>query len=449
MITRIRHIRIRHVGISILLLISLAGVATGQDEGEVSAYLDAIREGDITAMSRFYRKHDTVNVSTPDIYGPRPRTAFVAVESGRANVVRWLIDRGMEVDLYNRPDGYTIGYTPISRAVVAEQTEIIRLLLEADASLERGEPLAMAAQRGNLEVAQMLIDAGAEPDSERALRVAAANNHAQLLELLLGAGADPNNGAPLTTAVFWDSEDAAAVLRAAGADPTQSGPIGGQLVRTWMHATGIHPTYGRIPDVRANVAQVHWLKTYRVWGDRVPMPFAASASSALPDYPPYFYDASQAFDGDSRTAWNEADEGSGVGEWLEIELDETGFSDGLAWISAIEVEGGFFDERWFRQNNRLKRARVVLNPGTEDIAIDLQLPDAMEPARVEFGPYWVHSLRIEVLETYPGTDWNDLPISEVRLYAPVAGVNGASDFDVLIPLEGYPRPEPLGWTIDG
>ncbi len=443
--------------VAFALVCGVGGQAEAQSSEEVRSFHEAIREGDLSAIDRFYREHNTVDVAIPGLYGPQPGTAFVAVESGNSEVLRRLLEHGLEqINEFSHPDGALIGSTPLSNAVSRNQPELVRLLLDAGArGDQRSQTLARAVETGNAEIVRLLLDSGADPDQASALRVASAHNNTRILRLLLDAGADPSTGAPLVTATYWDSDDAARLLQSRGAEPGRAAPIGArQLRRHMFQPEPAHPDFGLIPGGEYTIGQVQWLKVYRLHGTRIPLSYTARASSSLADDPPYFYGPDQAFDENPRTAWNEGDDGSGTGEWLELEFDAAGFSGGWAQIAAVEILGGLFASGWFEQNNRVSSARVVFRTPRGDWSPpDIYFPDSMTPVRTTFRPIWARSVRIEVLETYPGTAWNDLPISEVRFFAEITQLEHGEGVAtrrslVLIALEGYERPpEPAGWVI--
>jgi hypothetical protein len=142
------------------------------------------------------------------------------------------------------------------------------------------------------------------------------------------------------------------------------------------------------------------------------------ASSILPDNPnrPYPYNqqtirysAYNILDGDPETVWSEGIEGDGKGEtieiisyWDEIELDE------------IEIMPGYFDTRYYRANNRLKKIKLYYNE-TDFITLDFK--DIMEVQRIPLGrTIKTRYLKIEIIDTFPGDTWNDTCISEIGFY---------------------------------
>ena len=77
------------------------------------------------------------------------------------------------------------------------------------------------------------------------------------------------------------------------------------------------------------------------------------ASSALPDEgQEYRYGPEQAFDTNPKTSWNEGKADSGIGEYISLGLYRH------ITIDMIEVMPGYFDQRYWVKNNRVKKLEV-------------------------------------------------------------------------------------------
>ncbi|MBT3273309.1 MAG: hypothetical protein HN368_09155 [Spirochaetales bacterium] len=412
------------------------------DNSRIVSYLNTIRESDIEKLKQFYEEHGSVNHSTEYEPGSEPR--HPAIEAALADnivIMRWLIDRDVDLNVSSHGIGSSVSTTPVTIALTKGNSEMLVLLLEAGADITRGQPLARAVGRGNHNQILVLLDHGADPNDEKALGIAAALDDTVSIGLLLDAGADPNIGAPLVTAVFWASRDAESMLRAAGADPEKPGVVSPRRLTTFMSEaeTGLGPGGSVLPRDRMTAYQASWLQNFqREIGMRKPLDFSVRASSVLPDEPPYLYGPQMAFDENGRTAWNEGSDGSGVGEWIEITFDPSGIASGYAQITAVEILGGIFAEGWFEKNNRLKRARISLFSPSGSPEYELEFSDEMVPHRLTLSrPVWATGLRVEVLEVYLGSKWNDLPIAEIKLFTKHGNFNSASIF-----LAGY-DPGPL------
>lgn len=137
--------------------------------------------------------------------GANPNTAasgaspLIACASARAvAAVRMLLARGADV---NAADSWR-GQTPLMWAAAENHTEIIKLLLEAGATVgtrSRGDftALMFAVRQDAREAMRLLIDAGADvnftaPNGQSALRIAINNRHYTLAAALLDAGARAN-----------------------------------------------------------------------------------------------------------------------------------------------------------------------------------------------------------------------------------------------------------------
>lgn len=117
------------------------------------------------------------------------------------------------------------------------------------------------------------------------------------------------------------------------------------------------------------------------------------------------------FDGDPATAWNSRS-GDLVGAWIEIDVPRD------ATVAAIALVPGFArtsaDSDLFTGNHRIARVRISCD-GTPlgEHALDPSSRELQEiPVATPGG-----ILRIEVLETVPGThaDWQEICVSELRV----------------------------------
>jgi len=87
----------------------------------------------------------------------------LAIKNGKLDIVSPLIESGIGLNFVDE-----FGYTPLHYAVVNEDLNAIRLLLEKkdnliiDAKTQKGETaLYLAVQKGNLDIVKLLVDAGA------------------------------------------------------------------------------------------------------------------------------------------------------------------------------------------------------------------------------------------------------------------------------------------------
>src|SRR6185312_2616388 len=130
----------------------------------------------------------------------------ISVDAPAENVEA-LIKAGADVNAKNR-----YGVTPLSLAAAGGDARILRLLLEAgaslkaaDASLSDGRTLLMlAARTGRVDAIRLLVDKGANVNAAEtrtgstALMWAAAENRAEAVRALVSAGADVNARSKVT-----------------------------------------------------------------------------------------------------------------------------------------------------------------------------------------------------------------------------------------------------------
>jgi DNA-binding CsgD family transcriptional regulator len=123
-----------------------------------------------------------------------------AILASRTARVGSLLQRGTPV---NGADKY--GTTPLYKAAVQGETEIVRMLLEAGADPDResrgedeGRPLCAAASWGRTDIVRLLLEHGADPNAVEsqgqgrmtALAWAKHGGHIEVVELLLENEAD-------------------------------------------------------------------------------------------------------------------------------------------------------------------------------------------------------------------------------------------------------------------
>jgi ankyrin repeat protein len=164
-----------------------------------------------------------------------------AVRSGDIAAVRWVVQSRANV---NESDAWG---TPLHIAVVKGADEIVKLLLDAGADLERAtspnvggqRPLHLAATHASgASIARLLIGRGAHTDARDAagrtpLITAIMADNLEVADVLLSAGADLEAGdaklgaSPLAWAACWKRFTAAKYLLSKGAQINRkSGPDG-------------------------------------------------------------------------------------------------------------------------------------------------------------------------------------------------------------------------------
>lgn len=117
---------------------------------------------------------------------------------GDKSLVNAFLETGMSVDALRPSDGWS----PLIAASFYKKTEIAKLLLEKDATVNLQDKygktaLMQAAAMGAQDIVTMLLQYGADPNLQdhngrTALMEAYSKNQAKIAEILKAAGADPN-----------------------------------------------------------------------------------------------------------------------------------------------------------------------------------------------------------------------------------------------------------------
>ncbi|OLQ10609.1 Sodium-driven chloride bicarbonate exchanger [Symbiodinium microadriaticum] len=131
----------------------------------------------------------------PDLGEPTP--LFEASKHGQTEVARLLLEANADKDTANFTHA---GATPLFIAAQEGHLEVLRLLLEANANVDKAThagatPLYIAAQKGQLEVSRLLLEANvdkdkAAQDGATALFIAAQKGQLEVARLLLEANAN-------------------------------------------------------------------------------------------------------------------------------------------------------------------------------------------------------------------------------------------------------------------
>ena len=185
-----------------------------------------------------------------------------AAETGDVEQVARLLREDVPADARN-----TEGWSrmALDRAILAGQTDVVRLLLAAGADpnqrvgdYKETMPLRFAASLGRIDIARLLLNAGADPDGHvddqaTPLIMAAGGGHAAIVEMLLDHGANINGierrwrGGPLFAAAGQGCPAIVRLLLDRGAIPTAT---------ALERAEGGSARYRSDPDRLANFAQV-------------------------------------------------------------------------------------------------------------------------------------------------------------------------------------------------
>jgi hypothetical protein len=203
------------------------------------------------------------------------------------------------------------------------------------------------------------------------------------------------------------------------APPTDEGPVPRRWVAPVAAVLGVIVLVlvglaiaGLGPFVRGPAIAEARFEEARYDDEPVHLPLASIASlSSLPDQGGQSFAPTQMADGDPSTAWNSDGGGAGpeqgIGERIDVVLAEP------AWIERLVIANG--DQRdpdTYAANARIKRAQLTLDGGITfvinllDEGIGDQAVDLREPVLTA-------SVRLEVLEVFPGDTHRDLAVSEL------------------------------------
>ncbi len=117
---------------------------------------------------------------------------------------------------------------------------------------------------------------------------------------------------------------------------------------------------------------------------------------------------SNAFDGDITTSWQDGTNGNGIGEWLFVSLDKK------YNVSAITFDlGNHRSEEWYYKNNRPSHIGILIG----GFYYSVVFPDQCKEFCVSFSqPISTDAIKFTVEGSYPGSEYNDMTISEIGVY---------------------------------
>ncbi|KAM0276585.1 hypothetical protein ACHAQH_006590 [Verticillium albo-atrum] len=175
----------------------------------------AAKQGYVDICVMLLKHGASANVVATDFAPP----LSVAVESGKLELVRLLLDHGANIEAVFKgaEDGDSMD-TALTLAARDGSTEIVELLLQRGANPNHYEgdldpPIYLASWRGHVEVVNMLLEKGADPnaqlDGQDWTAVHAAYDNPEAMRLLLAKGGDPDRVADSSTALLlavrWDN----------------------------------------------------------------------------------------------------------------------------------------------------------------------------------------------------------------------------------------------------
>lgn len=171
--------------------------------------------------------------------------------------------------------------------------------------------------------------------------------------------------------------------------------------------------YGRTPDGGFAHGEDKKRVDFVARGDKWSMlhsNYQITASSTLKPGDGMTYDAAHLKEARSENTWSEGAAGPGVGEWLEIVPEQA------KPLSEILIKPGYQKGDLFEANARPKKVKVELNGKHVFVA---NVADLKEEVSIPVTGYDdpVRKIRMTFTEVHPGSKYEDLCVSSIRLHA--------------------------------
>jgi hypothetical protein len=137
-------------------------------------------------------------------------------------------------------------------------------------------------------------------------------------------------------------------------------------------------------------------------------PTSVTASSTLPPSEGVEYTADKISDSKASTPWIEGDGGSGLGQWIRLDLD------GEQEVREIKIwNGNWYSFDFWTRSNRVKEIEVELSDGSKHL-FTLKDEQRAEVIKLPSGTK-TSSVKIKIKSIYKGSTWNDSCFSEILL----------------------------------
>lgn len=252
---------------------------------DVAAFFESIKQGDVAAVERLLAAGISANVKDD---GGRP-ALLLAVQTGRASLIKALIDEGADVNSEYKT------WTPLGLAAHNGRLQIVMLLIERGAQInleaechhtalilaaegatlkattdfmraralvpemtgEEDDELGDARDIGSdhLEIVKTLIERGADPNvasdcetgdwSATALVIAAIGGNAELVKILLAGGADPNR--KTAASALWLLTHNHEMREEIDESDTEEDKLRKQALNDWLQS--LKPAHAQIIDL--------------------------------------------------------------------------------------------------------------------------------------------------------------------------------------------------------
>jgi hypothetical protein len=187
------------------------------------------------------------------------------------------------------------------------------------------------------------------------------------------------------------------VTRALGPTETTVGP-----------STGVSGTVATMQTSTTGGANTGTTSGVGLGGSILVRPHAATASSTLKATSFTDFRPTNLLDGNLASAWTEGADGSGVGEWVRLEFEET------VPLARIEIANGYQrDAERFSGDERVKTIELQYSDGTVQVVqlLDAEGLQVIKPKTPD--TQWI---KLTILSVYPSFKWEDAALSEMRVY---------------------------------
>ena len=120
------------------------------------------------------------------------------------------------------------------------------------------------------------------------------------------------------------------------------------------------------------------------------------------------YDAKNVADGKQATFWVEGGEGSGLGSWVQLQLD------GPTKITALRLwNGSWYSYDFWQRHSRLKEVELEFSDGSKE-KHELKDEKLMELITLST-PVTAEWVKVKIKSVYTGNTFNDTGISEIQV----------------------------------
>lgn len=170
--------------------------------------------------------------------------------------------------------------------------------------------------------------------------------------------------------------------------------------------------YGRTPDgkhINADTKNpVSFIERAGQWST-THQNYKATASSTLASEGDHSYGPANLNNHNANDAWSEGASGNGTGEWLEIVPEQP------KPLLSINMQHGYQNGTLFNENARPKKAVIQLN---DEHKFETVFPDQATEVPIPVTNYRkpVRKIRITFTEVYPGSKFEDLCVTSIRLH---------------------------------